>query len=139
VGLIADILKEIPSAARYKAELKEMERENSELKSKIVVLEAQIVDLRQEIDRRDNVIQDKESHANALDNGKELIFKSIVSGNNAEEDIIKITGFSAQKLMFHVEDQRMSTLVNRKNIGGLVTVYGITPKGREYCALHNLI
>lgn len=49
MGWIADLLKEIPSAARYKSELEAMETENASLKS-------EAAKLRQEIQRRDNVI-----------------------------------------------------------------------------------
>ena len=66
MGWIADLLKEIPSAARYKAELEEMERENAELKQRVVSLESENKDLRQEIQRRDNVIQKEKSHDDIL-------------------------------------------------------------------------
>ncbi|MBI3808011.1 MAG: hypothetical protein HY281_10960 [Nitrospirae bacterium] len=47
MGWIADLLKEIPSAARYKAELEAIEKENA-------VLKAQVSDLKQELQRRDH-------------------------------------------------------------------------------------
>ena len=70
MGWIADILKEIPSAARYKAELEEAERKNAQLKQKIFILESENQNLRQEIQRRDNIIQKEKSHANLLDKEK---------------------------------------------------------------------
>ncbi|WP_295406363.1 hypothetical protein [uncultured Thiocystis sp.] len=41
MGLIADLLKEIPSTARYKAELEAMEKENVSLKAQIAVLRSE--------------------------------------------------------------------------------------------------
>lgn len=70
MGWIADLLKEIPSAARYKSELEAMERENAQLKQKVSVLESENKDLRQEIQRRDDVIQEEKSHKNLLDGSR---------------------------------------------------------------------
>jgi hypothetical protein len=40
MGWIADLLQEIPSAARYKAELESMEKENAKLKEQVALLTA---------------------------------------------------------------------------------------------------
>lgn len=45
MGWVADLLKEIPSAARYKAELEEMASENETLLSKLKAAEEKIRDL----------------------------------------------------------------------------------------------
>ena len=62
MGWITDLLKEIPSAARYKSELEAMEKENTTLKAQIDILKAENADLRQEIQRRDNIIQKEKTH-----------------------------------------------------------------------------
>ena len=48
MGWISDLLKEIPSAARYKSELEAMEKKNAELKSEVAML-------REEIQRREYI------------------------------------------------------------------------------------
>ena len=80
MGWIADLLKEIPSAARYKSELEAMEKENAALKSKVSILEAEDVNLRQEIQRRDDVIQKEKFHTNL----QEIEEKILVSLANKE-------------------------------------------------------
>lgn len=70
MGWIADLLKEIPSAARYKAELEAMEKENVLLKQKVSSLESDNKNLRQEIQRRNDVIQKEKSHNNLLKDAK---------------------------------------------------------------------
>ena len=66
MGWIADLLKEIPSAARYKAELETMEKENILLKQQVRSLEFDNKNLRQEIQRRNDVIQKEKSHNSLL-------------------------------------------------------------------------
>lgn len=73
MGWIADLLKEIPSAARYKSELEAMEKENAALKAKVSVLEAENVNLRQEIQRRDDIVQKEKSHGSHLEEVREKI------------------------------------------------------------------
>lgn len=61
MGWVADLLKEIPSAARYKSELEAMEKENITLKAEIAVLKAENENLRQVIQRRDDIVKEQES------------------------------------------------------------------------------
>jgi|GEM_PF-1736512 len=49
MGWIADLLKGIPSAARYKAELEEMEKENTSRKAENLRLKADLEALRKEL------------------------------------------------------------------------------------------
>ena len=62
MGWIADLLKEVPSAARYKSELESMEKENTTLKAQIGNLKTENANLRQEIQRRDDVIQKEKTY-----------------------------------------------------------------------------
>ena len=82
MGWIADLLKEIPSAARYKAELEAMEKENVLLKQKVSSLESDNKKLRQEIQRRNDVIQKEKSHNNLL-KGTKMVWGCITfAGDN---------------------------------------------------------
>ncbi len=82
MGWIADLLKEIPSAARYKAELEAMEKENVLLNQKVSSLESENKNLRHEIQRRNDVIQKEESHNNLLKGSKMLWGCIIFTGDN---------------------------------------------------------
>ena len=81
MGWIADLLQEIPSAARYKAELEAMEKENAVLKS-------QVSNLRQEIQRRDDIIQKEKSHGTHLEEIKEKILLLLSKQNEVIEQIV---------------------------------------------------
>jgi hypothetical protein len=49
MGWITDLLKEIPSAARYKSELEQMESENERLRHQVKVLESENSKLKQKV------------------------------------------------------------------------------------------
>jgi hypothetical protein len=51
MGWIADLLKEIPSAARYKAELEQLASEHEAMKAKNAVLTSQLETAQHEIER----------------------------------------------------------------------------------------
>ena len=70
MGWIADLLKEIPSAARYKSELEAMEKENASLKS-------EVTKLRQELQRRDDIVEKEKSHSDRLEEVKEKILVAL--------------------------------------------------------------
>ena len=74
MGWIADLLKEIPSAARYKVELEAMAKENSSLKS-------QVSNLRQELKRRDDVAQTEKSHDHRLEEIREKMLVLLMGSN----------------------------------------------------------
>ena len=83
MGWIADLLQEIPSAARYKSELEAMEK-------KVISLEAENVNLRQEIQRRDDVIQKEKSHSGHLEEIKEKVLVLLSKKKEVrEEEIIQ--------------------------------------------------
>lgn len=139
MGLIADLLKEIPSAARYKAELEAMEKENVSLKSQISILRAENDNLQEEIRRRDDIVKEKESHDKRLDDVKHNLLALLAQGSKSEEEITAAAGLSAQALCFHIEDHRMAKMVDKRNVAGLFTQYSLTQAARQYCAHHGLL
>ena len=58
MGWIADLLKEIPSAARYKFELEQLASEHSVLKSENGVLQTKLLAAEEKIQRLEKKIKD---------------------------------------------------------------------------------
>ena len=112
MGWIADLLKEIPSAARYKAELEAMEKENASLKS-------QISDLRQEIQRRDDVIQKDKSHGQRLEEFRENVLLFVSENSNLQTaQIISSFRGSEQRALFHLQELAKSNFVMAAYVSG---------------------
>ncbi|WP_295454619.1 hypothetical protein [uncultured Thiodictyon sp.] len=139
MGLIADLLKEIPSAARYKADLEAMEKESVSLQAQIAVLRSENENLREDIQRRDNIVKEKESHSTRMDDVKHNLLACLAKGSKSEEEISAAAGLSAQSLYFHIEDPGLCKLFSSQSVGGLVTTYSINQAGRQYCAHHGLL
>lgn len=134
MGWIADLLKEIPSAARYKSELEAMEKENAVLKS-------QVSDLRQEIQRRDDIIQKEKSHGEALDEVKEKILALVaVQDGIADHDVAQSLNLNGQLATFHLQELEANHLARRTlQAGARFTPWHITQEGRRYLVTHGLI
>jgi DNA-binding transcriptional ArsR family regulator len=115
MGWIADLLKEIPSAARYKAELEAMERENAELNSQIQLCQTEAENLRQEIQRRDDIIQKYESHKNLLDEPKLKILKLLFKKSKLQtQQVAQALSMELQIAEFHLTDLRKSKKVKQE-------------------------
>ena len=76
MGWIADLLKEIPSAARYKAELEDMEAENRSLKSEIHELQEKYQKLLQELN---DLRASHDTPPKDLDFGAESVLASLMN------------------------------------------------------------
>ena len=144
MGWISDLLKEIPSAARYKSELEAIEKENAALKAKVGVLEAEAVNLRQEIQRRDDVIQKEKSHGDRLEEKKEIMLALVAQTERlSSADIAEQIGASKQLATLHLHDLRDEKLV-RSNFGldadsYEVEIWFIEQRGRKYLSHHGLL
>ena len=137
----ADLLKEIPSAAHYKSELESMERENSELKTKIQILESQEINLRQEIQRRDDIIEKQKSnaHDNRLDDIEKKILAYLIGGMKPENEVIDEMGIKPEVLRFHLENLSKLMLIEVKNVGGFYTSCTLLQDGRAYLIKNELV
>ena len=141
MGWIADLLKEIPSAARYKAELEEMEKENASLKAEKAILESQVADLRQVMQQRDDEIQREQSSTQRLEERKEEIL--ILLGHVQEMIESRIGAkldMGGQLAKFHLKDLEAAGLVTHVSITGRRDPpWLITQQGRAYLVSHNLL
>jgi len=142
MGWVADLLKEIPSAARYKAELEEMKVENAKLKQKVLSLESEKENLRQEIQRRDEVVQKENSHKNLLDKEKTdmLLFLHINAGDTHTFQITQSLNISEDIVKYHLQELRKEQFINE----GLPYLKGqqswnITDKGKKYLIENKII
>ena len=165
MGWIADLLKEIPSAARYKSELEALatKAENADVASQqreaeyaagIQTLQGQICSLEEqlasqhrqhagEIRSRDKQIDDlnqqlSATHLEPLDDVKQRIIGLLAEESKTTKDLAGLTGLSEEAIAFHLEDDRMKVLAVQTNLGLCVSV-ALTPDGRHYAAKHNLL
>ena len=140
MGWIADLLKEIPSAARYKSELEAMEK-------KVIMLEAENVNLRQEIQRRDDVVQKEKSHDGRLEEVREKILLAVANNPDAsDQQLARITGVGELIAKFHLAELKASKMVSIQIIAGSdwagtsgSTTWSIKQPGLSYLVAHGLI
>lgn len=133
MGWIADLLKEIPSAARYKSELEAMEKENASLKS-------EVSKLRQEIQRRDDIVEKEKSHSDRLEEVREKILVALTQHEELEaEQISRLLNIGSQLATFHLEELKNSDMVNDYYAVGSPVYWGIIQGGRAYLVRHGLL
>lgn len=134
MGWIADLLKEIPSAARYKAELEAMEK-------KVISLETENVNLRQEIQRRDNVIQKEKSHGQHLEEVREKLLVALSAGGELQADqLAQTVGIGEQLATFHLNEMKEVRLVSAAMFyTGRPSLWRIAQEGRSYLVTHGLL
>ena len=133
MGWIADLLKEIPSAARYKSELEAMEK-------KVITLESENVNLRQEIQRRDNVIRKEISHSNRLEEIREKILKLLSEHDEANSNqISQALSANEQVVNFHLTELEELNLISPSYIMNSPVIWSIAHEGRKYLISHGLL
>ena len=133
MGWIADLLKEIPSAARYKSELEAMEKENATLKS-------EVAKLRQEIQRRDEIVEKEKSHNDRLEEVKEKILVALTKHDELDANqISRLLNIGSQLATFHLKELKNSDMVNDYHALGSPVSWGIVQGGRTYLVRHDLL
>ncbi len=137
MGWIADLLKEIPSAARYKSELEAMEKQNASLKS-------DVAELRQEIQRRDDVIQNERLHDQHLEELREKILVLVAQTERLyDAQIAELAGVTKQLATLHLHELRDAKFV--RSVFGLddnsyeVDTWFVEQPGRKYLSHHGLL
>ena len=133
MGWIADLLQEIPSAARYKSELEAMEK-------KVITLESENVNLMQEIQRRDNVIRKEISHSNRLEEIREKILKLLSEHDEANSNqISQALSANEQVVNFHLTELEELNLISPSYIMNSPVIWSIAHEGRKYLISHGLL
>ena len=126
MGWIADLLKEIPSAARYKAELEEMEKENATLKAEKKKLAAEIEASRKQL-------SELKGQAGGLPQDAENILAFIAENERVTAGHVA----HALKLSQGVTDMHIEDLMNSNHIDGSFAFgedpeYYLAQAGRRY-------
>lgn len=129
MGIILNILKEIPLSAVLRERLTNQETkmvvleeenlvlkaENLVLKNKNSDLESFVIDLRQKIQRRDDVIQKEKSQNNLLDkvsiNVLELLFRQ---DNLTSEQIAQSLNIKLQMANFHLKELKAKGMLKQQ-------------------------
>jgi hypothetical protein len=150
MGWIADLLKEIPSAAHYKIQLEQLESEfnklsteNSSLKSKIVTLESNILAKDEIIRHQNETIKNQFSNThNTLDKEKVNVLKLLFTQDKiSTESIANLLGLQIQVANFHLENLKVGQMINsvfHTQRGKLITSWYIKQEGRKYIIENNL-
>ena len=147
MGWTADLLKEIPSAARYKSELEAMEKSLSECQLANKKLELDNINLRQEIQRRDDVIQNEKSHGERLDEVREKILLAVAKSDDAtNQQISQISGASELIATYHLGELRKTKMVSVQHTMGSdwagtsgSSNWSVSQTGLAYLVNHGLI
>ena len=133
MGWISDLLKEIPSAARYKSELEAMEKKNAELKSEVAML-------REEIQRREYISEKEITFGKRLEEIKEKILMLLSQHEELQaEQISRQLNIGSQLVTFHLEELKDSEMVNDYYAVGSPVYWGIIQGGRAYLVRHGLL
>jgi predicted HTH transcriptional regulator len=126
MGWIADLLKEIPSAARYKAELEEMEKENASLKAENATLKSQVETLR-------NELATLKTPSGGLPLDAEKILGFIAKNENTTAPhVARALGLNKGVVDMHLEDLMNSNHIDASFVMGEEPEYYLAQSGRRY-------
>lgn len=162
MGWIIDLLKDVPLstvireqliAAEKKAlllesenavlntKIKELESENAILNTKIKELESENKNLRQEIQRRDDIIQKEKSHNNLLDEIKTkiLVFLSNQGDRVTADQIAYALTSGSQIVEFHLKELKDKHMISDAHTMNAPTKWLLAHEGRRYLIENKLI
>jgi DNA-binding MarR family transcriptional regulator len=124
MGWITDLLKEIPSAARYKAELEKLEAEHSILKSENTVLQSKLKTAEEKIGALEQKLSDR--HTQDLPEIEVQMLTFIADTTDCTtDDLATHLRVSPQKILRHKD-----RLVELRYVD-----YGLTALDEEYYQL----
>jgi len=141
MGILFDLLKDIPTNAVLREKMQAIEEkyaaletENAILKDDNRKLKADKVQLEQEIKRL--------THKDSLDevSHKILAYMAEADGFVDDSDLEGLLQLPAARVKHHMDKLESQDYVDGKHYaGGAVSLYSLTPKGREYVVSNNLI
>ena len=140
MGWIADIFKEIPLSVNLQAKLDALEDKFAVLELRNKELESENKNLRQEIQRRDDIIQKEKSHDNLLEDVKVniLIFLAKYDKPNTEQ-IARSLNVNGQIIKFHLTELKSTNMVNDLLAMNSPTRWTLAHAGRKYLIENKLI
>jgi predicted HTH transcriptional regulator len=126
MGWIADLLKEIPSAARYKAELEAMEKDNAALKMENANMKAQLENARQELVAAN-------APANALSGDAEKVLVFIANNEHSTAtQVARALDVSKGAVEMHLEDLAASGHIDASYAMDEEPEHHLAQVGRRY-------
>ena len=153
MGIITDILKEIPLSAvlrekiiNLETKMSVLEAENATLKTENLTLKnensdlkALIENLRQEIQRRDDVIQKEKSQGSSFDDIHIKILSYLLLSNDREyssDNISRSLKLNPQTVKLHIEELKLRKMIKFKRFPS--SLY-ISEEGKQYLIKNKLI
>ena len=123
MGWITDLLKEIPSAARYKSELEQLETANAVLQSKLKAAEEKIRNLEKQLSDR---------HSQHLDETAVQILACIADHPECTtETLAQHLGLHLEKIRYYRDELTQHSYVDYGFTGMDEEYYQLTPKSRK--------
>lgn len=143
MGIITDILKDIPLSAVLRERLADqetkmaaLEAENTTFKKANSDLKSLVVNLRQEIQRRDDIIQKEKSHDNLLSDIEVKILLYLASNNNKpSKQIAAAIDITDTVVNYHLVEMNGKSLV----ASYAPDIWCLEHKGRKYLIENKLI
>ena len=133
MGWIADLLAEIPSAARYKSQLEEMQAENVSLKERIDALQGDLARARAEL-------QKHTERAAQLGDDSERILRLVASRQEitaAQAAQALSVSLAKAEMLLHDLEESGHLHASYSTIDD--TEYSLQQKGRKYLAAKGLL
>lgn len=115
-----------------------LESENAILKATVEQLTENNEKLRQEIQRRDDIIQKDKSHNNLPDEQMQVLTLLAKSGLT-ETKIITAIDRNAESIRFDLEELKMSRLIESQHWGTGDDFFSLTQDGRRYLKRKGII
>jgi DNA-binding MarR family transcriptional regulator len=130
MGWITDLLKEIPSAARYKSELEQLESEHGILKSENTVLQSQLKAAEEKIRNLEEQLSDQ--HSQYLDETAVKILTFIAHYPDCTtETLAQHLGLHSEKVLYYRDELTQQGYFNHGLTWDDQEYYQLTPKGRK--------
>ena len=136
VGWLADLLKEIPSAARYAAECEKLESENDTLKAQNAILRSEVEAAKKKIGELEKQLHGRSGNLSEIE---EKILQALAQGALHEDDLAKKLGIGREALRFHAEELQKSSLVDGQPFSGLPMLWRLEQEGRKYLMMRGLL
>jgi len=137
VGWIADLLKEIPSAARYKSDLEVLESEHAALKSENAVLQSKIEAAQEKVRQLEKEIQGDTGNLPEI---REKFLSALAHGALDTNDLAKQLGIGTEAVRFHAEEMVESKLIEGPSRPGMgLEFWSLEQKGRKYLMARGLL
>lgn len=142
MGWIADLLQEIPSAARYKIELEKLESEHAVLKSENGELRAQLEAANLEIQRLNEQIKEKSgSHKSDRSEVETKILVMLSAGHDpTAEQVSRYIGQSVEAAKYHLNELRKIEFVQWRSDDDREEIqWSLDQAGRGYLMKRDLL